>query len=193
MYLPEFAKRWLRHKGFMRIGVTEGKPDFIILQNGKPYLERWYVIPRNRFFNIYLHHFKMSDEDFALHDHPWLFNISYVTEGYYKEETFLFDPKVSRQTWFQVRLANSVTFRWGRSPHRVQLPYDYRLEPSGEADSLGRRRTRIARVEKDCWTIFLTGPVVRDWGFFCPKGWVPFKSIIRHRPGEGAEAHSECP
>jgi len=33
------------------------KPDFVIGRAGAPYLERWWVIPRNRWFNIYLHHF----------------------------------------------------------------------------------------------------------------------------------------
>ena len=38
---------------------------------GKNYLSRWHIIPRNRYFNIYLHKFVGSDDDRALHDHPW--------------------------------------------------------------------------------------------------------------------------
>ena len=27
-------------------------------------------------------------------------------------------------------------------------------------------------------TVFLTGPIVRMWGFHCPKGWVPFYDFV---------------
>lgn len=33
------------------------KPDFVIGDPANPYLLRWYVIPRNKVFNIYLHKF----------------------------------------------------------------------------------------------------------------------------------------
>ncbi|MCB1424106.1 MAG: hypothetical protein KDJ69_16920 [Nitratireductor sp.] len=46
-------------------------PDVQIGGAEHPYLNRWYVIPRNRFFNIYLHEFVRDDDDRALHDHPW--------------------------------------------------------------------------------------------------------------------------
>lgn len=47
------------------------KPDFVIGDLSNPYLLRWWVIPRNRFFNVYLHKFLRDDDDRALHDHPW--------------------------------------------------------------------------------------------------------------------------
>ena len=56
-------------------------PDFII---GDSYLLRWWVIPRNPFFNIYLHRIGRNDDDRALHDHPW-WNISIVLKGAYRE------------------------------------------------------------------------------------------------------------
>ncbi len=42
--------------------------DFII---GDFYLLRWWVIPRNEMYNLYLHDIRKSDDDRALHDHPW--------------------------------------------------------------------------------------------------------------------------
>ncbi len=42
------------------------KPDFTVIGQGTeevPYLQRWWVIPRNRWFNIYLHKFQHSDDD----------------------------------------------------------------------------------------------------------------------------------
>lgn len=61
-------------------------PDFIIGGEDRPYLRRWWILPRNRFFNIYVHEFLRSDDDRALHDHPWLW-ASYIVEGHYNEHT----------------------------------------------------------------------------------------------------------
>lgn len=44
------------------------KPDFLV---GDGYLARWWIIPRNKYFNIYLHRFTGNDEDRALHDNLW--------------------------------------------------------------------------------------------------------------------------
>ena len=55
-------------------------PDLVIGGWDDPYLLRWWLIPRNRWFNVYLHLFLRSDDDRALHDHPW-FNLSFLLEG----------------------------------------------------------------------------------------------------------------
>jgi hypothetical protein len=60
-------------------------PDFVIGGNERPYLLRWWVIPRNPVFNVYLHCFLRSDDDRALHTHPWLFNVSWLLLGKYRE------------------------------------------------------------------------------------------------------------
>jgi hypothetical protein len=73
--LPEL-QAWAR-------SVMERKPDFVI---GADYLRRWWVIPRNRWFNIYLHRIRHDDDDRALHDHPWA-NITLVLKGAYVEHT----------------------------------------------------------------------------------------------------------
>jgi hypothetical protein len=54
------------------------------------------------------------------------------------------------------RYAGQWKFRWGDAAHRVQLWRD----PEGE---------------KPCWTVFVTGPRVREWGFHCPKGFIPWQ------------------
>ena len=41
-------------------------PNFVIGDPADPYLRRWYVIPRNPLFNIYLHQILRSDDDRAL-------------------------------------------------------------------------------------------------------------------------------
>jgi hypothetical protein len=60
--------------------VTRRAPDFLIGGADDPYIRRWWVIPRNRWFNVYLHQFLRSDDDRALHDHPWA-NCSILLRG----------------------------------------------------------------------------------------------------------------
>jgi len=107
---------------------------------GEKYLHRWYVIPRNRLFNIYLHKFYASDEDRALHDHPW-WSMSVLLRGEVIEHQFNKVRIIPR--WLPV-------FRSAKFAHRLEL------------------------VKGPITTVFITGPRVRDWGFYCPKGWIPW-------------------
>lgn len=59
------------------------RPDVTI---GDNYLNRWWIIPRNDYLNIYLHQLNHDDDDRALHDHP-ADNISVVLSGSYREIT----------------------------------------------------------------------------------------------------------
>lgn len=128
-------------------------PDYTIRRRGGTVVcYRWWVIPRNRFFNVYLHEWVGSDDDGALHDHPWP-NLSWVLEGGYSDLTPAKGGSPVTGPWRRTEMrVGSIRFRWPREPHRVELP-------EGEA------RT---------WTLFFTGPKVRSWGFYCPKGWVPW-------------------
>ncbi len=129
-------------------------PDFVIGPKDDPYLRRWWIIPRNRFFNIYLHHIRHSDDDRALHDHPW-WNCSIILSGGYVEIV----PNAQR--W---RSRGSVVFRRATAAHRIALD---KTHPQGSG--------------KPCWTLFFTGPVIREWGFHCPKGWVHWKDFVDER------------
>jgi len=51
--------------------------------DGDIYLIRWYII-KNKRFALYLHKFVSSDEDRALHDHPWPFLVIPIWRGYYE-------------------------------------------------------------------------------------------------------------
>lgn len=130
-------------------------PDFVIGGSERPYLLRWWLIPRNPVFNIYVHLFLRSDDDRALHDHPWLFNCSLILDGVYLEHT----PDGAF-----VRRAGDIKFRWGRAAHRVEL---YRA-----AMAIGNGKPRAIGAPEPCWTLFITGPRVRQWGFYCRQGWV---------------------
>src|SRR5690606_8416676 len=68
--------------------VLARQPDFIVGADNPegPYLERWYLLPRNRVLNVYLHRFLRDDDDRALHDHPWAW-LSLLLQGSYVEHT----------------------------------------------------------------------------------------------------------
>src|ERR1700756_4330698 len=87
-------------------------PDFVIISAaGDLYLRRWHVIPRNRWFNIYLHHFLRSDDDRALHDHPW-WNCSILLRGRYVEVT---------SSGTHLRCPFRPVWRRAEAAHRVEL------------------------------------------------------------------------
>ena len=115
-------------------------PDRVI---GENYLQRWYVIPRNDFSNVYLHRFTGSDDPRAFHDHPWS-NTSVVLRGEMIEHTP--DGVVTLE-------AGDVIVRDATTLHRFEL------------------------VSEECITLFITGPTVRNWGFQCPQGWVPWQQF----------------
>lgn len=128
-------------------------PDFVVGTPDDPYLKRWWIIPRNRWFNIYLHQFFHSDEDRALHDHPWV-NCSILLAGSYVEHM-----RGGRST---IRRPWRPTFRLPGTAHRIEI-----------------------MDGKPVWTLFITGPRVREWGFHCPKGWVHWEVFTkRGSPGE---------
>ncbi len=70
--------------------INSRQPDFRIGQDTPGgfdcYMERWYILPRNPRTNVYLHRILRSDDDRALHDHPW-HNTSLVLLGGYREHT----------------------------------------------------------------------------------------------------------
>lgn len=146
-------------------------PDFVIGPPGAPYLLRWWVIPRNRWFNIYLHNMLRDDDDRALHDHPWV-NVSIILSGGYHEHMpargwckyLPLIPRDERMVW---RGPGVVVFRYPTDCHRLSL---------GSGPS---------------WSLFITGPVMRSWGFWCPKGWRHWREFTSERDygqvGRGCE------
>lgn len=138
-------------------------PDFTVGGVDNPYMLRWWIIPRNRVFNIYLHYFLRSDVDTALHDHPsW--NVSVILRGEYTEWSIAAGG-VHKSV---VRRAGAVKFRLAKTAHRIELHAG------------------------PCWTLFINGPKLRNWGFHCPRGWRPWQEFVRlegndSSPGKGCD------
>ena len=125
------------------------EPDRYIGGRDDPYLLRWYLMPRNRWLNVYYHVFKRSDDDRALHDHPWV-SLSLCLRG----EATEIDSQGAR-----IITAGQWRFRRAKYAHRMML--------AGE-----------------CHTLFITGPRVREWGFWCPKGWRHWQEFTSGKNGE---------
>lgn len=146
MKLPNAIRKLLLGR---LLRVMDRSPD---IQIGKanpkgPYLNRWYLIPRNKYFNIYLHEFLRDDNDEALHDHPW-WSLSFLLQGHLQEQRSYNGP----YTWIG---QGSIVFRRAKFAHRIALLSDNKPI-----------------------TLFMTGPVIRPWGFHCPTGWVPWEKFI---------------
>lgn len=150
MRIPhKLLQRWA-----LRI-MRSRSPDFIVGTEADPYMLRWYAIPRNKLFNIYLHEFVRSNDPRALHDHPWV-NLSIIVQGCYVEHTIAAGG-IHRRIEYS---AGTLRLRSPFFAHRVEIAPGTRPR-----------------------TIFITGPVLRQWGFHCRLGWRSFKDFVRIVPG----------
>lgn len=144
--------RWIIAKVLFWL-TPKRSPDFTIGNTDRPYMHRWFILPRNPVFNIYLHRIMRDDDDRALHDHK-SFNLSIILRGGYWEQT----KRGIR--WWKI---GSFVFRSPWKAHRLVVERNHLGEPI------------------ECWTLFITGPTLRTWGFHCPKGWVPWTRFIDKR------------
>lgn len=141
--------RWLARR-------ARRPPDVVIGAPRDPYMLRWHILPRNPICNVYLHRFLKSDDERALHDHPW-WNVSYLLDGEYTEHTIPAGGVHVRKIY----KAGDLKFRGASAAHRIELHAG------------------------PCWTLFITGPRFRRWGFHCPNGWRHWKEFVQpERPGE---------
>lgn len=120
-------------------------PDLVIGPADRPYMLRWHIIPKNRLFNIYLHHILNSDDERAVHDHPWWYISVILAHGYYEVTRPIQGSMFEFSLWYK---AGHVLFRKAQHAHRL-----------------------VVSPKRGCWTLFFTGRKVRKWGFHCPQGW----------------------
>jgi len=131
--------------------LASRKADLTIENDGEIYMERWWLIPRNKYFNVYLHKISHSDEP-TLHDHEYM-SLSYCLKGVMKE----------------ILLGS----------YRVVAPGDFIFR-------LPSTLHYLKKVSTVVWTIFITGPRVRLWGFQTLLGWEPWYLYLDRK---GMKAH----
>ena len=152
--------RWLARWVYGRLVPTGRPPDFVV---GEAQMRRWWMIPRNPIFNIYLHQFMRSDDDRALHDHMYV-NLSLLLAGEYIEHTIAAGGVGHHMSY----RAGALRARLPHTAHRIELPAG--AEP--------------------CWSLFITGPRMREWGFHCPSGWRSWK--VYTKPGAYGQIGKGC-
>lgn len=114
------------------------------------YLRRFFIW-RSKWFNIYLHNIILEDLDPDPHDHPWSF-LSFVLCGEYVEK--LWKNQTALLIGYKIRRVFSLAFRRGNQVHK------------------------IVEVLPNTWTLVITGPRYRSWGFVTAKGWVHWRKYL---------------
>lgn len=136
----------------------------------KAFLIRWFVVPKNRWVNVYLHKFIRDDEDRALHDHPW-YNASLLLRNSYIEHT-IDAGGVHRR---QVYKSGELKLRPPWAAHRVELP-----KGVVEVTLTGRPILHAQPISVPSWSLFITGPKQKGpWGFHCPGEWLASDDFAR--------------
>lgn len=123
----------------------------------KGYMERYWLIPYNRFFvAARIHHILASDDDRAFHDHPWAY-VTIILRGGYYEITPTWDKSGvytgAKRVWYGT---GSVLFRRAASWHRLE----------------------VLQGEKTV-TLFITFKKTRAWGFLpIPDYKIPYRDYL---------------
>jgi hypothetical protein len=132
----------------------------ICAEDGAVYMERYRVfgwMPGSKWRgpSLYLHRFRLPDQDLALHNHPWPLALSLILTGCYLEETDREHP--------------------GGSPRRHRGPGSLRLLTS-------RTYHRVDALIGETWTLFLVAPKSRSWGFWLPgRGHIEWRQRLAER------------
>ncbi len=122
------------------------------------YMDRLPLIPKNPFFNPYLHWWLGSDSlDRGLHDHPW-WTISIHLWGPRLAE-YCLDRAAGGWLIIRYRMLPRIVIRSPKHAHAV-----------------------VKSGPKPALTLFLTGPRVRRWGFWSRQestGWQSVDDVRR--------------
>lgn len=162
---------WLTRLAYRALfRITGNLPLRIISDDGRPYLERYYLGQlAGRCF--YIHRFVGSDPHRGLHDHPWR-AVSFVLWGEYGEERAVPNARSwrLRQDSYEGchRVAMPVRVsrvRWWnrlgvRDAHRVVIGDDW-----GDYVS-PQDAVRCTSRSPECWSLFVHKRRTSAWGFW---------------------------
>ncbi len=118
---------------------------------GNTYMRRHHVVRLYGWLNIYVHQFLCSDDERGKHDHPW-WSWSWMLSGWMHE---LFGENESR-----LIVEGDFIFRDANHKHRLLV---------------------APKASGHIWTLFITGPKTKEWGFYLADGWTHWKQIHKDR------------
>ena len=141
-------------------------PDLIIAPAGEPVLYRWHLYRNRTAASIYFHLQVRSDPERPLHDHPWD-NTSVILSGGYNE-MFEPHPELVPASYYPRWEPNYRTARKGKVIHRKATTAHRLILPDDIPYTM---------------SLFTTGPVKREWGFWYPDGFHSHKRHVADRDG----------
>lgn len=158
-------------------GIRKRTPDFVIAPHGKSVMDRWFLIPRNKWFNIYVHRLNGADPQ-RVHDHPW-WNISIMLKGR-RWEHMPVEPLSHWEVrqWAHPSAAIYSAWKRGLKAAKYQTLRSVLRNPGSIVFRRATDAHRLETIGRPSYSLFITGPVVREWGFWLPTGWVTFKDHV---------------
>ena len=138
------------------------------------YLRRWYLL-RTKRVGIFIHQFVRSDEDRALHDHPWSFLVVPIWRGYVEHSERIRDCKTCDGTGI-VGIFDASAGCPDCDLGEVREARQTRVYPLlGTRFRGGTYRHRVDLIDgKAAWSLFFRFTENRVWGFWLPDGFKPW-------------------
>jgi len=160
-------------KFFSRTDITDCE--------GRPYLTRWHLFRFGEQAALMLHRFHCSDEDRALHDHPWPFITLILRGGYieYAERTTLCRDCNDRFFGFLPKGLRPLPCYCGGKGFFTYVEQK-RKWPGMLLYRPATWRHRVELIEgRSCWTLVLRLKRFREWGFWTKEGFVHWQKWWR--------------
>ena len=127
------------------------------------YMHRFFILPRNRLHNWYLHKYLGPDNrSYGLHTHPW--------------------PSMSIRLWG----APIYEYRFKKGRHGVYCEDDSGYDLVKLPRVVFRKASdahAICKVQVPVYTLFITGPVCDKWGFYTRHGWQHWRKVVPNSSG----------
>lgn len=138
------------------------------------YLQRW-ILLGCFLFSVRIHKFLRDDHD-EPHDHPWGF-VSLILWTGYIEAYYGPGKKFGQAAQILKHGPMSIVVRRAEDVHKVTL--FRRLDKKATIANGGSiDPSKRVYVMKPAWTLCITGPITRRWGFWCPDGWKFWKDFF---------------
>lgn len=168
--------------------IPESKKGFRVEELGRPecpYLKRW--LAQFGFFSVRLHHWRGSDDTRALHDHPWWFITLVLKGGYFDVAEDRPCEHCDKFSWEVFRDEHGVSIQCNACDSNARFAEQDYLGP-GSVRFRPAFHTHTVQVDPGgCWSLLITGPKSRDWGFWVDGKWKRMRKYFKehgHHPCE---------